>query len=79
MPNFVTADSGTGANKLGSYIIHDLSVGYKTSWDGRFLVGINNVFDKSPRIVYNTQASASAVDVDLALDRFFYVRYNQSF
>ncbi len=79
MPTYETADSGTGANKLGSYVIHDLSVGYKTSWDGRILFGINNVFDKSPRIAYNTQASASAVDVDLALDRFFYVRYNQSF
>ena len=79
MPTFKTADGGTGANKLGSYVIHDVNVGFKTSWDGRILFGINNVFDKSPRITYNTQASASAVDVDLALDRFFYVRYNQSF
>ncbi|MEM8511250.1 iron complex outermembrane receptor protein [Massilia sp. MP_M2] len=79
MPTFETADAGTGANKLGSYVIHDVNVGFKTSWDGRILFGINNVFDKSPRIAYNTQASASAVDVDLALDRFFYVRYNQSF
>jgi len=79
MPNFVTADNGTGANKLGSYVIHDLNVGYKTSWDGRFMVGINNVFDKAPRVAYRTDASASAIDVDLSLDRFFYVRYNQSF
>jgi iron complex outermembrane receptor protein len=79
MPTYQTADGGTGANKLGSYVIHDLNVGFKTSWDGRIMVGVNNVFDKSPRITYNTQASASAVDVDLALDRFFYVRYNQSF
>lgn len=79
MPTFKTADGGTGANKLGSYVIHDVNVGFKTSWDGRILFGINNVFDKSPRITYNTQASASSVDVDLALDRFFYVRYNQSF
>lgn len=79
MPTFETADAGTGANKLGSYVIHDVNVGFKTSWDGRILFGINNVFDKSPRIAYNTQASASSVDVDLALDRFFYVRYNQSF
>jgi iron complex outermembrane receptor protein len=79
MPTYQTADGGTGANKLGSYVIHDLNVGFKTSWDGRILFGINNVFDKSPRVTYNTQASAAAVDVDLALDRFFYVRYNQSF
>lgn len=79
MPTFETADNGTGANKLGSYVIHDVNVGFKTSWDGRILFGINNVFDKSPRVAYNTQASATAIDVDLSLDRFFYVRYNQSF
>ncbi|WP_020651573.1 TonB-dependent receptor domain-containing protein [Massilia niastensis] len=73
------ATFGTGANKLGSVTIHDLSVGYKTSWNGRILFGINNIFDKKPRIVYNTQADASSVDADLSLDRFFYVRYNQSF
>ncbi|MBQ5947094.1 TonB-dependent receptor domain-containing protein [Massilia sp. ST3] len=70
---------GTGANKLGSVTIHDMSVGYKTSWNGRILFGINNVFDKKPRIVYETQADASSVDADLSLDRFFYVRYSQSF
>ncbi|MEH6437766.1 TonB-dependent receptor domain-containing protein [Massilia sp. DD77] len=70
---------GTGANKLGSVTIHDMSVGYKTSWNGRILFGINNIFDKKPRIVYETQADASSVDADLSLDRFFYVRYNQSF
>jgi len=70
---------GTGANKLGSTTYHDMSVGYKTSWNGRILFGINNVFDKKPRIVYNTQADAAAVDADMSLDRFFYVRYTQSF
>ncbi|QOY95534.1 TonB-dependent receptor [Massilia sp. UMI-21] len=70
---------GTGANKLGSVTIHDLSVGYKTSWNGRILLGVNNAFDKKPRIVYSTQADAASVDVDQLLDRFIYVRYNQSF
>ncbi|MGX4641544.1 TonB-dependent receptor domain-containing protein [Massilia sp. SYSU DXS3249] len=78
MPNAETT-FGTGANKLGSVTIHDMSVGYKTSWNGRILVGVNNVFNKEPRIVYSTQASASSVDADMPLDRFFYVRYNQSF
>ena len=73
------ATFGTGANKLGSVTIHDMSVGYKTSWNGRVLFGINNVFDKKPRIVYSTQADASSVDADMSLDRFFYVRYTQSF
>ena len=73
------ATFGTGANKLGSVTIHDMSVGYKTSWNGRILFGINNVFDKKPRIVYSTQADAASVDADMSLDRFFYVRYTQSF
>ncbi|WP_216073167.1 TonB-dependent receptor, partial [Acinetobacter nosocomialis] len=71
MPDF-EASFGTGANKIGSVTIHDVSVGYKTNWDARILFGINNVFDKSPRIVYSTQASASMVDADISLDRFFY-------
>lgn len=78
MPDY-EATFGTGANKLGSVTIHDVSVNYKTSWDGRILFGINNVFDKSPRTVYNTQASAASVDADTSLDRFFYVRYTQNF
>ena len=78
MPDF-KATWGTGANKLGSTAYHDVSVGYKTSWNGRILVGINNVLNKEPRIVYNTQASAASVDADMPLERFFYVRYNQSF
>ena len=73
------ATFGTGANKLGSVTIHDMSVGYKTSWNGRVLFGIHNLFDKKPRIVYSTQADSSSVDADMSLDRFFYVRYTQSF
>jgi len=79
MPEYKSYSYGTGANKLGSVTIHDLSVGYKTSWDGRFLVGVNNVFDKKPRVVYESAADASKVDADLSLDRFFYVRYTQNF
>ncbi len=79
MPEAETSSFGTGANKLGSVTIHDLSVGYKTAWNGRILVGVNNAFDKKPRIAYSTQADAAAVDVDQLLDRFIYVRYTQSF
>jgi iron complex outermembrane receptor protein len=73
------ASWGTDVNKLGAVVYHDLSVGYKTSWKGQILAGINNIFDKKPRITYNGAASASSVDADQPIDRFFYVRYNQSF
>jgi len=68
-----------GYNKLGSQTFTDLSVGYKTSWNGKIMVGINNIFAKGPRANYDSGASAAAVDADLPLDRFFWVRYNQSF
>jgi iron complex outermembrane receptor protein len=81
-PTGYTESWGTGYNKLGSVVYHDLNVNYKTSWKGQVMVGINNAFDKKPRIVYavnGTSSSASSVDPNMALDRFFYVRYNQSF
>jgi iron complex outermembrane receptor protein len=73
------ASWGTDVNKLGAVVYHDLSVGYKTSWKGQIMAGINNIFDKKPRITYNGAASSSSVDADQPIDRFFYVRYNQSF
>jgi iron complex outermembrane receptor protein len=70
---------GTDYNKLGAVVYNDVSVGYKTSWNGAIRFGINNVFDKQPRITYNGAASAASVDADMPIDRFFYVRYNQNF
>ncbi|WP_020651572.1 TonB-dependent receptor plug domain-containing protein [Massilia niastensis] len=70
---------GTGVNKLGSLTYHDVNVGYKTPWNGRIALGINNLFDKGPRVTYRGGADAAPVDADLPLDRFVYVRYTQSF
>ena len=69
----------SGYNKLGSQTFTDLSVGYKTAWNGKIMVGINNIFAKAPRINYDSGASAAKVDADVPLDRFVWVRYNQSF
>jgi len=66
-------------NKMGSVTYTDLSVGYKTSWKGQFLVGANNLFDKAPRITYSGNSSGSSVDPNAPIDRFVYVRYNQAF
>ena len=73
------ASWGKNYNKLGSVTYNDVSVGYKTAWNGQVLVGINNVFDKKPRMTVSGAASSSYVDADFPIDRFFYVRYNQSF
>ena len=82
MPEF-EASWGTGANKQGSLVFHDLNVGYKLPWKAQIQAGVNNLFDKKPRITYEAnfsgQVSSSSVDPDKPIDRFFYVRYNQSF
>ena len=80
-PTGYTQSYGTGYNMIGTAIYHDLNIGYKTSWKGQFQVGLNNLFDKQPRVVYaaGANASSSSVDPDMSLGRFIYVRYNQSF
>jgi len=74
-----TANWGVNYNKLGAMVYNDLSVSYKTSWNGQFMVGANNIFDKEPRTTILGAASSSAVDANLPIDRFVYVRYNQAF
>ncbi|HEU4852175.1 MAG TPA: TonB-dependent receptor, partial [Telluria sp.] len=68
-----------GYNRLGSVSYHDVSVGYAFPWKGRLMAGVNNVFNKKPRINYDASASASSVDGDVPLEQYFYVRYNQAF
>ncbi len=74
-----TAGFGTGYNKLGAMVYNDMSVSYKTPWKGQIMVGANNVFDKKARFTVLGAASSSAVDANLPIDRFVYVRYNQAF
>ncbi|MBO9686525.1 MAG: TonB-dependent receptor [Mitsuaria chitosanitabida] len=80
-----SASWGTGYNVQSALFYHDLSVGYTTPWKGQIMVGANNVLDKKPRVVLNANytlggnSSSSAVDPDLPIDRFLWVRYNQPF
>ena len=73
------ASFGTGYNKLGAMVYNDVSVAYKTPWKGTIMLGANNIFDKNPRTTVLGAASSSAVDANLPIDRFVYVRYNQAF
>jgi iron complex outermembrane receptor protein len=76
---------GTGYDVKKSLVYNDMSIGYAFPWKGKLLVGANNMFDKKPRINYSAgsayggNSSSSSVDPDAPIDRFFYVRYNQSF
>ncbi|NNG24275.1 TonB-dependent receptor domain-containing protein [Telluria aromaticivorans] len=76
---FRAGATSAGANRLPSLTYHDISVGYKFPWNGNVRVGANNVFNKAPRFTVLGAASATFVDADLPIDRFFYVRYNQAF
>ncbi|UVW29677.1 TonB-dependent receptor domain-containing protein [Massilia sp. H6] len=79
-PTVVRAGAtSAGANRLPSLTYHDISVGYKFPWNGNLRVGVNNVFDKAPRFTLLGASSATTIDADLPIDRFFYARYNQSF
>jgi iron complex outermembrane receptor protein len=80
-PTGFTESWGDGYNRIGAMVYHDMNVNYKTSWKGQIMFGINNVFEKKPRIVYAASGitSSSAVDAQMPIDRFFYVRYNQAF
>ena len=80
LPNVIRPGfTSLGANRLGSLTYHDFNVGYNTSWKGRILLGVNNAFNKKPRFTLDGASSATTIDADLPLERFFYVRYNQSF
>ncbi|TFW32744.1 TonB-dependent receptor domain-containing protein [Massilia horti] len=71
---------GLGVNQLPSNYYFDLSVAYKFPWNARLMVGANNVFDKKPFLVYTAgTSSSSAVDSERPIDRFIWMRYNQSF
>jgi len=74
-----TANWGVNYNKLGAMVYNDFSVAYKTSWKGQIMVGANNIFDKEPRTTVLGASSSSAVDANLPIDRFVYLRYNQAF
>jgi iron complex outermembrane receptor protein len=79
------ASFGTGYNRIGAAVYTDLNVSYKFAWKGTLAIGANNLFDKAPRITYDTNStyggnsSSSSVDPELPLARFVYARYNQAF
>jgi len=76
---------GTGYTRHKEMWYGDLSVGYALPWNAKLLFGANNVFDKKPVINYSAasstggNSSSSSVSPELPIDRFVYVRYNQSF
>ncbi|MFK2903578.1 TonB-dependent receptor [Dyella ginsengisoli] len=83
-PNYTSPSWGyTGANRHGATAFNDVQVRWNAPWNGQFRLGINNVFNKQPSVNYLANQlgynSASSVDPNLDLDRYFYVGYTQKF
>ncbi|MBN8922832.1 MAG: TonB-dependent receptor [Rhodanobacter sp. 68-29] len=79
-PNYEGKNWGTGANRKGAIVFHDVQFRYDTPWNANVQVGVNNVFNKKRPITYTvTNSSASYYDPALDIDRYFYVRYIQKF
>jgi len=79
-PNYEGKNWGTGANRKGAIVFHDIQVRYNTPWNGSIQAGVNNVFGKERPITYSvTNSNASYYDPALDIDRYFFVRYTQKF
>lgn len=78
--NYEGKNWGTGANRQGASVYHDVQFRYSTPWNGSIQVGVNNLFDKKRPTTFSvSNSSATLQDPALDLDRYFYVRYNQKF
>jgi iron complex outermembrane receptor protein len=79
-PTYEGKNWGTGANRKGASVYHDVQFRYNTPWNGSVQVGVNNLFRKERPVTYTVaNSSAAYYDPALDIDRYFYVRYNQKF
>ncbi len=83
-------DPGAGndvarCGNVGSYTTHDLQLNYNAPWNGRFTVGIQNAFEKLPKIdskagaQYGYDGRSYNMDLYNTYGRVTYVRYTQRF
>ncbi len=85
MPDYTSPswDGGTGAQRRGATAFNDLQLRWSAPWNAEVAVGANNIFNKKPSLLYyanfNGYNSASSIDPNLDLDRYYYVRYTQKF
>lgn len=74
---------GTGSNRVGSTAFNDLNVQWQAPWHAVFTLGINNIFNKSPEVIYIAKFGGynqvAAYDPTQPIDRFWYASYAQKF
>ena len=70
---------------VGSYTTHDLQLNYSAPWNGRFTVGVQNAFEKMPKVApwAGAEYADGSRDYNMSLydtyGRVTYVRYPQRF
>lgn len=82
MPDFVSPENGAvPQRRIGAIAFHDVSVRWDAPWNARISLGINNVFDRDPPLVYarldNSGSGPWLPAYDM--DRYFFVSYDQKF
>jgi iron complex outermembrane receptor protein len=65
-------------NKIGATTYHDASFYWKAPWNAKVTIGVNNVFNKTPPLAFNSFANSFDPQYDVP-GRFFYLSYNQKF
>ena len=63
---------------VGTWVTHDLQVGYNFAWGGKIAVGAQNIFEKEPELIGYDGRDYNFNLYD-GYGRVTYVRYNQSF
>ncbi len=64
------------ARRVGAISFNDVSVRWDAPWDARVSLGVNNVFNRKPPIMYS---ESPVVNPAYDIDRYWFVSYNQKF
>jgi len=65
-------------NKIGAVVYNDASFYWKAPWNAKVTLGVNNIFDKQPPLMFNAFANTFDPQYEIP-GRFFYLSYNQKF
>ncbi|NLW97071.1 TonB-dependent receptor plug domain-containing protein [Luteimonas wenzhouensis] len=76
-PSFGFVGGGAGS-RLGSYTTHDLSLTWRTPWEGSFTLGVNNAGDRYPELL-EVRGRPWNFELYDAYGRTAYVRFAQKF
>ncbi len=65
-------------NKIGGVVYNDVSAYWKAPWNAKVTIGVNNIFDKDPPVLYTTFANSFDPQYEVP-GKFMYLQYSQKF